>query len=136
MRNRRGSTLRVLVSVLAAGLLLPGTAVADGFCDTLRSIAAGAPTFESLKGREFIPGGAVPDHYGTIAFAGTKQCVVRDKGYGPSGDGDYGPDVHYECVWDSVAPSGLDWAKNEIKACYPDASYVDGAKYGSGGTFT
>lgn len=119
-------------AVLLMGFLAPATALAGDFCDSLKSIAAQAPSFAALEGGKFNEA----DFTGTISLPDTTQCVVRHNYEINWNDGSIGPDhIAYECLWNDKTPADLSALHRKVAACYPDARYTDGAEYGTGGTY-
>lgn len=130
--NAHRRSVHALALALAACTLFPDVAAADAFCDALTAISAQAPAFKSLEGEPFN----AADFVGTVSIPDTSQCIVRhddefDANFQRTGK----DDIHYECLWDNGSPARLDWLKHEVTACFPDATYVDGVEYGTGGTY-
>jgi hypothetical protein len=110
--------------------------VAEPFCDNVRTIAAAAPQFASLRGEAE---GMQFD--GTLVLEGAAQCKIRNKSDLDNNWQPINEKWAYECLWEERTNDALPALTEMLKLCLPEASYSESSSLGAqfpnftGGTF-
>ncbi|MEQ1754730.1 MAG: hypothetical protein ABL973_11425 [Micropepsaceae bacterium] len=124
-------------TALAGVVSLTSLSLAQPFCDQLKTIAAAAPQFVSLRGDA-----EGMQFHGSLRLEGTTQCEIRNKS---DLDENWQPTNEkwaYECLWEKRAPSAFPALKLLVEQCLPEARYSDGSPLGekfanyTGGVFS
>ena len=117
------------LATLAAALVTVGSlswpTTAQSFCDQLKTIAAAAPRFASLRGEA-----VGMQFHGSLRLEGAKQCEIRNKSDLDMNWQSINEKWAYECLWENRMESALPALKLLVEQCLPEARYSDGSPLG------